>query len=142
MPGPTSDARIYLLDADDRRISTDGPYVVGPDGVREDLPPLVFAAVQHVLEAMRAGMAVKVSPLRPELPIDEAADAIGMARDDLRAYIAEGAVPFRSTDSVDWVDLATVIAWDNNRRAARSEGIRKLLDEDPWEDSTEDRPQA
>ncbi|GAA1509412.1 hypothetical protein [Kribbella lupini] len=102
----------------------------------------MFAAVQHVLDAMRAGMAVKVSPLRPELPIDEAADAIGMARDDLRAYVAEGAVPFRSTDSVDWVDLATVIAWDNDRRAARAEGIQELLEEDPWEDSTEDRPQA
>jgi hypothetical protein len=65
-----------------------------------------------------------------------------MARDDLRPYVAEGAVPFRSTDSVDWVDLATVIAWDNDRRAARAEGIRELLDEDPWTDSIEDRPQA
>jgi hypothetical protein len=63
-----------------------------------------------VIDAMRAGSAVKVSPLRTELPIDEAADTIGMARDDLRAYVAEGAVPFRSTQSVDWVNLATVIA--------------------------------
>jgi hypothetical protein len=67
-------------------------------------------------------MAVKISPLWPELPIDEAADAIGMARDDLRAYVAEGAVPFRSSEYVDWVRLAEVIAWDNKRREARSAG--------------------
>lgn len=142
MPGPTSDARIYLLDADERQISAGGPFVVGPDGVREEIPPLVFAAIRHVVEAMRAGMAVKISPLRPELPIDEAADAIGMARDDLRAYVAEGAVPFRSTDSVDWVDLAGLIAWDNDRRTARAEGIRELLDEEPWDAEPEDRPPA
>ncbi|GAB3828953.1 hypothetical protein [Kribbella italica] len=142
MPGPTNDARIYLLDADERRTTADGPYVVGPTGERQDLPPLVFAAVQHVLEAMRAGMAVKVSPLRPELPIDEAADAIGMARDDLRAYVTEGAVPFHSTNSVDWVDLATIIAWDNDRRTARAQGVRVLLDESPWNGSDKGRSQA
>ncbi|MEV6286620.1 hypothetical protein [Kribbella sp. NPDC051770] len=139
MPGSMSDARIYLLDADQRRISPAGPFLVGPDGVREDLPPLVHAAVQHVIEAMRAGMAVKIAPLRPELPIDEAADAIGLARDDLRAYVAEGAIPFRSTAGIDWVDLATLIAWDNERRTARAEGVRDLLDEDPW-DATDEGP--
>ncbi|ONI76692.1 hypothetical protein BWI15_05210 [Kribbella sp. ALI-6-A] len=109
--------------------------MVGPDGVREDIPPLVFDAVRQVIDAMRAGRAVKISPLRTELPIDEAADAIGMARDDFRAYVAEGAIPFRSTDSVDWVDLATVIAGGNARPATRAEGIRKALQEDPWEDA-------
>jgi hypothetical protein len=142
MPGPTTDARIYLLDPDQRQTSSAGPSVVGPDGVREDIPPLVFEAVRHVIDAMRAGRAVKISPLRTELPIDEAADAIGMARDDLRAYVAEGAVPFRSTESVDWVDLATVIAWDNARRAARAEGIAAALQDDPWEDADDDRPSA
>jgi hypothetical protein len=138
MPGPTTDTRIYLLDPDERQTLPNAPAVVGPDGVREDIPPLVFKAVQHVLEAMRAGMAVKISPLRPELPIDEAADAIGMARDDLRAYVADGAVPFRSTEYVDWVRLADVIAWDNQRRKERSAIIQELLDEEPWDEPDAD----
>jgi hypothetical protein len=112
--------------------------VIGPDGVREDIPPLVFKAVQHLLEAMRAGMAVKISPFRPELPIDEAADAIGMARDDLRASVAEGAVPFRSSEYVDWVRLADVIAWDNARREARSAALQEMLDEEPWDEPDAD----
>jgi hypothetical protein len=138
MAGPTTDTRIYLLDPDERQTSAGGPALISPDGVREDMPALVYKAVQHVIEAMRAGMGVKVTPLRPELPIDEAADAIGMARDDLRAYVAEGAIPFRSTESVDWVRLDQLIAWDNRRREDRNAGIREMLAEDPWDEPGED----
>jgi hypothetical protein len=138
MAGPTTDTRIYLLDPDERQTSPGGPALIGPDGVPEDVPPPVYKAVRHVIEAMRAGMGVKVTPLRPELPIDEAADAIGMARDDLRAYVAEGAIPFRSTEQVDWVRLDQLIAWDNRRREDRNAGIREMLAEDPWDEPGED----
>jgi hypothetical protein len=131
MPGPTTDSRIYLLESDERAVVPGGPAVIGPDGRREDIPPQVFRVLQHVLEAMRAGRAVKITPLRTELPIDEAADAIGMARDDLRAYVAEGAVPFRSTQYVDWVQLADVIEWDNRRRAERSAALDELMGGEP-----------
>jgi hypothetical protein len=134
MPGPTTDARIYLLDANEPGVEPGGPAVIRPDGVREEIPPLVYRAVQHVLEAMRAGRAVKVVPLRTELPIDEAADAIGMARDDLRAYVAEGAVPFRSTQYVDWVKLAEVIEWDNRRREEQSAALDEMMAVDPLDD--------
>jgi hypothetical protein len=140
MDGPADSARIYLLSDDERQVSPTGPVVIDADGVRQELPPLVFKAVQHVIEAMRAGMAVKVSPLRHELPIDEAAHAIGMAKDDLRAYVAEGAIPFRSTEYVDWVKLEDVLAFDRERRRKRSEGVRKMLDEEPWDEPTSDGP--
>ena len=55
-----------------------------------------------------------------------------------RAYVAEGAIPFRSTEDVDWVRLDQLIAWDNQRREERSAGIREMLAEPPWEESDED----
>jgi hypothetical protein len=61
-----------------------------------------------------------------------------MARDDLRAYVAEGAIPFRSTEQVDWVRLDQLIAWDNRRREDRNAGIREMLAEDPWDEPGED----
>lgn len=134
MAGPTTDSRIYLLDEDDRRTTPGGPAVIGPGGEREDIPPAVFQVIQHVLEAIRAGRAVKISPLRPELPIDEAADAIGMRRDDFRAYVAEGAIPFTSTQYVDWVRLADVIEWDNKRYAEQESAMDELLGGDPTDD--------
>jgi hypothetical protein len=141
MDGLADSARIYLLSDDERQISPNGPAVIGPDGVRRDVPPLVFEAVQHVVEAMRAGKAVKITPLRPELPIDEAADAIGMGRDDLRAYVAEGAIPFRSTEYVDWVRLDDVLTFDRHRREQRRAGIQQLLDEEPWDEPDTDGTQ-
>jgi hypothetical protein len=134
MPGPTNDSRIYLVDEEDRRVVPGGPAVIGPDGEREDVPPAVFRVIRHVLEAMRAGQAVKISPLRPELPIDEAADAIGMRRNDLRAYVAEGAIPFRSTEYVDWVRLADVIEWDNKRYEEQRAALDELMGGDATDD--------
>jgi hypothetical protein len=135
MSGPTTDARIYLLDRDEQQVSPGGPAVVGPDGVREEIPPLVFRAIQHVVEAMSAGMAVKVSPYQPELPIDEAADAIGMARDDLCAYVAEGADPFRSSEYVDWVRLTDVLTFNERLRKQRREALDAMLSESVYDDS-------
>lgn len=134
MPGPTADSRIYLLDSDERQVVPGGPAVIASDGTREEIPLQVFRAVQHVLEAMRAGQGVKITPLRPELPIDEAADAIGMGRDDLRRFVAEGAVPFRSSEYVDWVRLADVIRWDNARREQRNAALDELMSNDPPDD--------
>jgi hypothetical protein len=119
MLGPTRDARIYLLDDDEQQVVPGGPAVIGPDGVREEIPPLMYQAVRHVVEAMRAGQAVKVVPLRRELPIDEAADAIAIGRDDLRKHVGAGEIEFRSSQYVDWVQLAEVIEWDKRRHARR-----------------------
>jgi hypothetical protein len=58
--------------------------------------------------------------------------------DILRKYVADGAIPFRSTEYVDWVRLQHVIAFDRERRKKRSEGLQKLLDEEPWDESTSD----
>lgn len=130
MAGPTTDARIYLLDEDERSVMPGGPAVVGPDGVREEIPPAVYLAVQHVLEAMRAGRAVKVVPLRPELPVDEAADAVAVGRDVLRKYVARGEIPFRSSEYVDWVRLADVVNWDIARRERRSAVLDEMFADD------------
>lgn len=135
MPGPAEDTGIYLLDDNQRQVSSGGPAVIDADGIRQELPPLVYKAVSHVIEAMRAGKAVKITPLRPELPIDEAADAIGMARDDLRKYVGEGAIPFRTTEYVDWVRLDQLVEWDNERRAQRRAAVDEMLAEDPWDES-------
>lgn len=133
---PTMDARIYLLDEDERRVVPDGAAVIGPDGVREDIPAAAFRVLQHVLEAMRAGRAVKVVPLRTELPIDEAAGAVAVARDVLRKHVGAGEIPFRSTEYVDWVKLADVIEWDTARRAAQ----RAVLYEYWANESDDDEP--
>lgn len=134
MLGPETQSRIYLLDEDQRVLVPNGPAVIRPDGVREEIPAQVYRAVQHVLDAMRAGRAVQVVPLRTELPIDEAADAIGIGRDDLRKHVGAGEIPFRSSEYVDWVQLADVINWDNARIKRRRAILDEMMADDPTDD--------
>ena len=129
------DARIYLLDETDRKVTGDGPAVVDAHGTRHEVPPMVFEAIEHVIGAFQSGYAVKVIPLRTELPIGEAADAIEIGEDDLRRSIADGEIPFRSSRYVDWVWLADVIDFKVKQQAMLNAGLDALLDEDRWDES-------
>lgn len=134
MESAADDARIYVLADSERQVVPGGAAVVGPDGVRHDLPPAVFEAVWHVVEAMRAERAVKVVPVRTELPYQEAAAVAGLRPDVLRRYLDAGTIGFRSTRYHDWVLLADVIAFQRGRSERESDGVKRLLDEQPDDD--------
>jgi hypothetical protein len=132
------DARIYLLDESDRQVTGDGPAVIDAHGIRQEVPPRVFKAIEHIIGAFQSGYAVKIIPLRTELPIGEAADAIEIGEDDLRRSIADGEIPFRSSRYVDWVRLADVMDFAQKRQAMREEGLQALLDQERWDESDGD----
>jgi hypothetical protein len=50
-----------------------------------------------------------------------------MGSDDLRAYVAEGAIPFRSTEYTDWMRLADVLAFDKRLQPQRREALDATL---------------
>src|SRR5215207_6737010 len=129
-----SQSEVFLLADDERRLTSGGPALVGADGVRREIPEKVYEAIGFVEAAMRQGFAVQVTALRHELPIDEAAGVIGMSRRDLRAYAAEGAIPFRSSEYTDWVRLEDVLAFDRRLRAQRREALDEMLSESVYDD--------
>jgi hypothetical protein len=129
-----SQSEIFMLTDAERQITPSGPALIGPDGTRHDIPPKVFEAMQFVEAAMAKGFAVQITALRRELPIDEAAAAIGMPRRDLRSYVADGEIPFRSSEYVDWVRLADVLALNRRLKAQRREALDEMLNEPLWED--------
>lgn len=110
-----------------------GPALVGADGSRRDLPPKVYEVMAFVEEALRQGYALQVTPLRQEVPVDEAADAISMSRKQFRQIVGKGEIPFRSSQYVDWVKLSDVLAFDARRKAQREEALQALADEEPWD---------
>ncbi|MDX6241129.1 MAG: hypothetical protein QOG10_5953 [Kribbellaceae bacterium] len=124
-----------MLSDADRKLVHGGPALVGPDGSRGEVPPKVYEAMQFVEAALAKGLPVRITPLRHKLPIDEAAGAIELTRDELRHYVNKGEIPFRSTEYVDWVKLADVLAFDARLEARRVEGLQALSDEEPWGDS-------
>jgi hypothetical protein len=128
MPGRP---KVFLLGEAEWRGSSGGPALVGPDGDRREVPPRVYEALLFVEAALRDGYAVQVTPLRTELPIDEAADAVEMDRDELRLYAARGDIPFRSTQYVDWVHLADVLALNSRINASRDQALQELAADEP-----------
>jgi hypothetical protein len=130
---------IFLPADSDRRLVPGGPALVGPDGVQREIPPKVYDAMRFVEAAMLMGYAVEVTPLRVELPIDEAADAIEMDRDELRLYVGRGDIPFRSSKYVDWVKLSDVLALVERLRGQRREALDAMLNESVY-DEDDDSP--
>ena len=135
-----SQSEVFLLSEEDRKLVPGGPAVLGPDQTKRDIPPKVFEAMRFVEEAMRQGFAVQVIALRHELPIDEAAGAVGMGADELRSYAAQGEIPFRSSEYTDWVRLADVLALDERLRSQRRDALDAMLSESVYDD--DDDPPA
>jgi len=127
-------SEIYVLGDEDRQLAVGGPALIAPDGSRHEVPVRVFEALQLVEATLRSGLPVKITALRDELPIDEAADAIDMASDTLRTFVADGKIPFRSGEHVDWVKLADVLAFRQRLQAQRRDALTEMLDEQPWDD--------
>lgn len=129
---------IFLLADSERQLVPGGPALVGPDGIRREIPPRLYEVMRFVEAAMLKGYALQVTPLRHELPIEEAAAAIEMSPDELRQYVGRGEIPFRSSEYVDWVKLTDVLAFDARLTAQREAALQALAEEDPWDDDTSD----
>lgn len=125
---------VFLLADSDRQPVSQGPALIGSDGSRREIPPKAYEVMRFVEAALLKGYAVQVTPLRTELPIDEAADAIEMDRDELRLYVGRGDIPFRSSEYVDWVKLSDVLALNARVNAEREQALQALAEEEPWDD--------
>jgi hypothetical protein len=125
---------VFLLTDADRHLAAGGPALIGPDGVRREIPPKVYEVMKFAEEALLGGYAVQITPLREELPIDEAADAVQMPREELRVLVSRGEIPFRSSQYVDWVKLADVLALSARLDAERQQMLQSFAEEEPWDD--------
>ncbi|GAA1572062.1 hypothetical protein GCM10009789_27020 [Kribbella sancticallisti] len=89
----------------------------------------LFEVLEFVQAAAERGLAVQVTALRQELPVDEAADAVEMGRDELRLYIGQGRIPSRSSQYVDWVRLSDVLELSRKVDAERKQALSELANE-------------
>lgn len=64
------------------------------NGETIDLPPVVAEALLQVIDAMRRGLAVTVTPQDQRLTTQEAADMLGISRPTLVRMLEAGEIPF------------------------------------------------
>jgi hypothetical protein len=127
---PTRPA-LFVLSDEDRDVEPGGPALTNAAGTRQDISPKAYEAMTYVNDAFNQGYAVQIVPLRRELPIDEAADALSMPRKELRILASRGDIPFRSSEYVDWVLLSDVIMLSRRLDGDREEMLRSFADEPP-----------
>jgi len=117
--------RTYFLIDEERRITSNGPALIAPSGERNELPVAAYEALDHVLEALRAGMGVTVTPIPPLLSLSEASEVLQVSVETLREHIAEGRLPIQDDNGAWLITLTDLLAFSHELRGRRKE----LLDE-------------
>jgi hypothetical protein len=125
MPQKPRRRRTYFLTGDDRRITTNGPALTAPSGERKELPVAAYEALDHVLEALRAGMGVTVTPIPPLLSLSEASEVLQVSVETLREHIAAGRLSVQEDNGAWLITLTDLLAFSDELRGRR----RELLDE-------------
>ena len=93
--------------------------IVGPDGVRLDLPGEVFEVLRDVVLAMSRGLAITVAPHHTVLTTTDAAQVLGISRSTLVRLLQAGEIPFEQPGRHRRVRLADVLAYQERARACQ-----------------------
>lgn len=102
-------------------------YLVG--GVDDDpveLPEEVYDVLLHVVDAMRRGLSVTVSPTSQVLTTQQAADLLGISRPTLIKALDEGQLPYTRSGTHRRIALTDVLEYSKRRREAQYAAIDAL----------------
>jgi excisionase family DNA binding protein len=100
--------------------------LIGPDGVRIDLPPSVHDVLVQIVETMQEGKAVALLPLTEELSTQAAADLLGVSRQFFVRECEAHKLPFHYTGTHRRVLLKDLLEYRKRRDQARREAIRRI----------------
>ena len=120
------------LDAVLGDVASEAPRLVGPGGEEVVLPVAVYQALQQLVHMLARHQAVAVVSVEHELTSQEAADLLNVSRPYLIRLLEEEKIPFTRTGTHRRVRLSDVLAYKNQRDAARGEALDRLarLNED------------
>jgi excisionase family DNA binding protein len=117
--------------------------LVGPDGVRLEMPKEVLEVLRVVVEALSRGLAITVAPHETVLSTSEAAGILGVSRPTLVRLLESGEIPFEQPGKHRRVRLADVLAYHERaqrRRAARLDQMVSEAEEAGFYDLPYDPP--
>lgn len=124
------DARILdfaqALEAVGRQVPAQQPALVSADGERIEIPEAMYDVLRQVAEALAGGMGVTVAPLNAMLTTQEAADFLGVTRPTFVRMLERGDLPMERPGRHRFVRLADLVAYQQSRRATRSQALRKM----------------
>ena len=102
-------------------------YLVG--GAEDDpveLPQEVYDVLLHVVDAMRRGLSVTVSPPSQTLTTQQAADLLGISRPTLIKALDKGQLPYTRSGTHRRIALTDVLDYRERRRRVQYAAIDAL----------------
>ncbi|MCI9889381.1 helix-turn-helix domain-containing protein [Micrococcales bacterium 31B] len=119
--------RVYdLLTAEEALSPRPRHYLVGGDRDPVELPKEVYEVLLHVVDAMRKGLSVTVSPTSQVLTTQQAADLLGISRPTLIKALDEGQLPYTRSGTHRRITLTDVLDYRDRRRQAQYAAIDAL----------------
>jgi len=100
--------------------------LIGPDGIKIDLPTSVHEVLVRVVEKMQEGKAIAVLPLMEELSTQAAADLLGVSRQFFVRECEANKLPFHHTGTHRRVLLKDLLDYKERREKARRESIVRI----------------
>ena len=104
-------------------------YLVGGDGVKKELPEVVYQIIRDVVAAFNDGLAITVAPHNTQLTTQEAAEILGLSRPTLVKLLEQGKIPFEMRGSHRRVLLADILDYRENQRFERRAALRRMAQE-------------
>ncbi|AXK45929.1 helix-turn-helix domain-containing protein [Brachybacterium saurashtrense] len=120
--------RVYdMLTAEEALDPRPRHYLVG-GGDRDpvELPEEVYEVLLRVVDAMRKGLSVTVSPTSQVLTTQQAADLLGISRPTLIKALDEGQLPYTRSGTHRRIALTDVLDYRERRRRAQYAAIDAL----------------
>ena len=107
--------------------SAERATLIGPDGIRLELPGEVFEVLREVVAALSQGLAITVAPHQTVLSTSEAAQLIGVSRPTLVRLLESGEIPFDKPGRHRRVRLADLLAYQQASRRRRATLLNKMV---------------
>lgn len=120
--------RVYdMLTAEEALNPRPRHYLVGGgDHDPVELPEEVYEVLLGVVDAMRKGLSVTVSPTSQVLTTQQAADLLGISRPTLIKALDEGQLPYTRSGTHRRIALTDVLDYRERRRRAQYAAIDAL----------------
>ena len=104
--------------------------LIGPNGSRIELPTAVHDVLVQVVDSMRAGKAVHVTPVDQLLTTQQAADLLGVTRPTVVAIIDRGELACERTGTHRRIRMDNLLAFRQRRRREQLDAIASLYPPD------------
>jgi excisionase family DNA binding protein len=91
-----------------------------------ELPPIAAELLIEILRQMADGNAVSVTPMKPEITTQQAAELLNVSRPFVVGLVDKGALPARMVGNQRRLPLSDVLAYRTETRAKRRSALEEL----------------